>query len=401
MEEQLQKKTSRSENEVITVMDSKYAIVNYNPEFKNQIAGLQKYLWSPSVALNTAYFEWKYERNPYMDTPPIYLALCDGEVVGMRGMFGLKWEVGVPSNSVLGLSSEDFVIAPDHRNRGLMKEIMRAAITDLANRGYSHVFSLSAGPVVMFASLATGWRNVGSMQTLRRPPNHLPFFERSRRFIIEHYRFRRFADKFPFRQWVERQRPLYYLDRKISRRSFQVSPCLSIQQTPRPKAMAELVKQIGNDGRIRHVRDEIYLAWRFQNPLCRYRFLFWEEGGLKGYLVLQEYVSKYMNRTRVNIVDWEATSLNVSAELLRAAVSCCDFADLEIWSATMDSGKKMLLRDAGFKPLETGKGKKRIQFSILVKSLRDDTLDKGWAIANVPLLDMSNWDVRMIFSTMG
>jgi hypothetical protein len=165
--------------------------------------------------------------------------------------------------------------------------------------------------------------------------------------------------------------------------------------------MAELVMQVGHDGRIRHVRDRTYFAWRFQNPLSRYRFLYWDEDGLKGYLVLQEYVTQYLSRTRVNIVDWEATSLQAREGLLRAAVSCCGFFDMGIWTSTLDSEKKMLLRNAGFNPVNESKSMAHQPYCLLVRPVRDEIRGTDWVIANMSLLDMANWDVRLIFSTMG
>jgi hypothetical protein len=50
-----------------------YEIVKYCPEFKQQVLKLQTHLWSPDVTVNSAYLEWKYERNPYMKTPFIHL----------------------------------------------------------------------------------------------------------------------------------------------------------------------------------------------------------------------------------------------------------------------------------------------------------------------------------------
>ena len=73
-----------------------YEIVKYTPEFKGQVVELQKHLWGADVALNAAYLEWKYEQNPYEDTPLIHLALCGGEVVGMIGRFGGRWQIGRP-----------------------------------------------------------------------------------------------------------------------------------------------------------------------------------------------------------------------------------------------------------------------------------------------------------------
>jgi hypothetical protein len=387
--------------EEASVDESKYTVVNYQPEFKNRVVELQKHLWSPSAALNRAYLEWKYERNPYSDTPLIYLVLYEGEVVAMRGMFGMKWEIGSESDTVHVLCAEDLVILPEHRNRGLVTKIMKNALHDAETRGHSHAFSLSAAPVTMIASLAMGWRNVGSMKPMRRQPSQAPFMFRLQRYISGRHLARQYSHRFPFRQWEERQRPLSCLDRKRFRPGVEVGLSISVQKEPRPEAMAELVKQIGCDGRIRHVRDKTYFAWRFQNPLSRYRFFFREENGLKGYLVLQEYVTPYLSRTRVNIVDWEATSLHVNEELLRAAVSCCGLFDMEIWSSTLDSEKKTLLRNAGFNPVDESKGMSQHQYCLLVRPLQDDIRDSDWAVGNVSLLDMVNWDVRMIFSTMG
>jgi GNAT superfamily N-acetyltransferase len=382
--------------------NTKYTIVKYRPEYRDQVVELQKYLWSPSTTLNSEYFEWKYERNPYLDSPLIFLALYEGKVVAMRGMFGARWEVGSPSNTVLGLCTEDLVVAPEHRKRGLMTLIMKYTFHELAKGEYSHIFSLSAAAVTMIASLAMGWRNVGSGKPMRRQPGKAPFLFRLQRNIRGRHLVRQYSHhRFPIRQWVERQRPFIYLDRKRLHRGWEVNPRISVQNEPRPEAMAELVKQIGCDGRIRHVRDSTYFSWRFQNPLSRYRFLFWDEDGLKGYLVLQEYVTPYLSKTRVNIVDWEAVNSHVSSELLRAAVRCCGLFDMEIWSATLDNEKKMFLSDAEFHPVDESKGMAQHQICLLVRPIREDIRDTDWEIAKVSLLDMGNWDMRMIFSTMG
>src|SRR5215468_1001702 len=122
-----------------------YEIVKYSPEFKQQVVQLQTYLWGPDVALNRAYLEWHYERNPYMRTPFMHLALSAGQVVGMRGMYGAKWQIGCPAQTFLAPGASDLVIAPDHRNRGLVAKIMEAAAADLVDNGYTYAFNLSAG----------------------------------------------------------------------------------------------------------------------------------------------------------------------------------------------------------------------------------------------------------------
>ena len=114
-------------------MNEAYEISRYQPEDKADVAELQKDLWS-SDRLNTAYLEWKYEQNPYLDRIPIYLAWCRGELVGMRGFHGSRWEAGQPRQEFAFYCADDLVITPAHRNRGLVTRIMKVAFEDLRTR---------------------------------------------------------------------------------------------------------------------------------------------------------------------------------------------------------------------------------------------------------------------------
>src|SRR5262245_17100141 len=145
-----------------------YEFVRYEPLLKPLIIELQTNLWSPSLALNASYFEWKYERNPYLREPLIYLAMCGGKPVGMRGFFGLQWEGGSPTRRTTCLYADDMVIAPEHRSKGLMSKIMSSAFGDLSVGTYSYAFNLSAGPITLRSSLSMGWRSAGWMHPIRR-----------------------------------------------------------------------------------------------------------------------------------------------------------------------------------------------------------------------------------------
>ena len=148
-------------------MHSNYEIVRYRPELKRQVIELQTHLWSPDLSLNTSYFEWKYERNPYLKEQLIYLAMHDGKAIGMRGFFGVQWECGVPPMRFTSLYADDMVIAPEHRNRGLMSKIMTFAFEDLAANGYEYAFNLSAGLATLRSSLSMGWRSAGWVRPMR------------------------------------------------------------------------------------------------------------------------------------------------------------------------------------------------------------------------------------------
>jgi hypothetical protein len=188
-------------------------------------------------------------------------------------------------------------------------------------------------------------------------------------------------------------------------RSRTIGSRIVVERGVRAAEMAELVSGIGYDGRIRHVRDQEYLSWRFRNPLHRYLFLYWKEKELEGYLVLQQDVSEIsMSRVRVNIVDWEATSERVRAGLLRAAIHLSPFADLNIWTATLGNETKNLLRDVGFRPVREGQegaGVDQEQPCLLVRSVRADVPEAAWSLGNRRLPDMADWDMRMLYSMQG
>jgi hypothetical protein len=160
--------------------------------------------------------------------------------------------------------------------------------------------------------------------------------------------------------------------------------------------MAKLVADRGSDGRLRHVRDETFFAWRFRNPLCRYRFLFLEteDADLEGYLVLQTAVRR--NRNEVRLVDWEARTPAGRETLLRTVVERLKPAEAAVWSATLPSEVKELLTRAGFEPVH--RGAEELRPSILAKLVREDAHETDWKVAGRSLLDLASWDLRMIDS---
>jgi GNAT superfamily N-acetyltransferase len=369
-----------------------YDIVPYRPEHKRQVAVLQRHLWRGDEALNTAYLEWKYERNPYLPAPLICLALHDGNVVGMRGMFGSCWEVGPGAERFIVPCGDDLVIAPVHRRRGLFGQIMNATVAELIARGHAVTFSLSAGPVAMAGSLARGWRSVGSVREVSRiaRPTSLPW---------------RLPIRMPAWSAVRRLgAALSYVWKEPFRRLDQIAPrspsgsAIWSAREPRPEAMADLVQRLGHDGRVRHVRDARYLAWRFVNPLHEYRFLLAGEDRLEGYLVLQAY--RLVGRGRVNVVDWEATSPAVRRALLRAAIDWGRFGEMSTWTMSLPEEAGTLLRENGFLPVTRHRLAPQGP-AVLVRSPTSSPGEPGPALGGRPLLDAATWDMRMLYSMAG
>jgi GNAT superfamily N-acetyltransferase len=369
-------------------MASDCKVVSYRPDLKAQVIELQKHLWSPSADLNSAYFDWKYLRNPYLQQPLIYLSMCDGQAIGMRSFFGVCWEAGNPPTRHPALYADDAVIAPAYRNRGLMPQIMKAALEDLAQRGYDFAFNLSASPITLLASLSAGWRSAGWVAPMRRQP----------------------WLKFPVRGSAMRSQTLADIGAARVQRVLDAHRAVSLQEHPRCADMAELVLRLGSGDRIRHVRDCPYFEWRFQNPLSRYRFLFHDTDCLQGYLVLQEYTSEFADRAIVNIVDWEATSEGPQRDLLLAALKLVRARSIVIWSVSLNADTLKLLEQSRFR-LEQGlPGDFRQCPAILVRAIGDGEQGEGnldrraasdWQLGARPLTQRASWDLRMLYSMHG
>ena len=372
-----------------------YDIIPYDPELKGQLADLQRHLWRGDAGANIAYLEWKYEQNPYWKTPLIYLATSGRQVVAMRGMFGSAWEVGAASETFLIPCADDLVIAPEHRNRGLAALITRRAFEDLARGGYECVFSLSPGPVTLVTSLMGGWRQVGPMRPLERRAS-AGLLERVHAGVSKVPVLWRHADAL---RWLRHRHPPFsHLDRRDGPGRAPGNRAICLERAPRSPAMADLIRRLGHDGRVRHVRDERYLAWRFRNPLHEYRFLFsGDDGRLDGYLVLQAY---RLDRARgVNIVDWEGETRQVRAELLRAAIDWGGFDKLTIWTATLSEEVLALLSAAAFVPAVAGSRSRAP--SVLVASTDPAAPAAEPALGGRRLLDVAEWDMRMLYSMAG
>jgi hypothetical protein len=163
--------------------------------------------------------------------------------------------------------------------------------------------------------------------------------------------------------------------------------------------MTELVERISGTGRIRHVRDSEYFQWRFQNPRSRYRYLFWQEYRLEGYLVLQKYISEYANRNVLNIVNWEASNATIQERLLKVALTV--FAkdrELMIWSATLSQTTVALLRKNGFRFQPPPTDVAHFPPAILVRSIAGFHLGSEWILGGRLLLDLASWDLQMLYS---
>lgn len=380
-------------------MTPPYEIVRYRPEFRERVLRLQTHLWSQDLSRNAAYLEWKHEQNPYLREPLIYLALAGEEVVGMVAFFGTRWRVGSPPETFDALYFDDLVVLPEHRHRRLPARIMKFAFEELAGGPFRLAVNLSAGRATVLITLTLGWKSAGPMKPVGRVSPRATLFRAVRARMSRLPVPGRWAAP-TIEAVFGVRRPFSRIDRIAAQQGGRIGPHVTVARAPRCEAMADLVASLPGDGRIRHVRDAPYLSWRFRKPTSDYRFLYLGEERLEGYLVLQAHRANPRWAGRVQIVDWEARDESVRGEILRAAVSCGQFAELTTWTATRTPEVGRLLRDAGFEPVDSEQTAQGLP-CLLLRPIGPEPPAGDWIVAGGRLLDLSSWDLRLIDSMYG
>lgn len=363
-------------------------IAPYAPEHLPQVCELARHLWSDDARRNAAYLEWKYLRSPYTTEPLLYLAFDGDALVGMRGVSNSRWQIGDATYTLP--YADDLVVDPAWRGRWLHQRIMAFAFADLARRGHRHVINLSASRATALGSIKMRWRSCGGVGPVRRRSARKATLDRLGQRMKGLPLLWRWGDPLSSAGLPD-EAALF--DAMARGEANDLGDGVSVATRPRAADMAGLVRRLPYDGRIRHLRDEAYLGWRYASPICSY--LFFHAGGarLDGYLVLQRSLGP--GHGRVSIVDWEAGDEETRSKLLAAAIGG-GFPELYAWRAACPPEAAQLLDREGFVPATDDYEK-----TILVRAVDDAELKELLVLGGRRLDDAKEWDLRMIYSMSG
>jgi GNAT superfamily N-acetyltransferase len=384
----------------VTISD--YEVVKYDPSLLDDVLRLEIHLWGDNAEINRRYFEWKYEQNPYVQEPLIYVVLHRGTPVAVRGMHGALWEVGPGGERSTMLCAGDTVVAPAHRGRGLFRLVTNAALSDLRQQGHEYVLNFGAGQTARLLSLRSGWERISPYRIMARhtsPFRHPVVTKVLRRpWVLRLRRTRAALAGLRKRNGNSREEwsPFRAFDSTAEQGGQKALQCLSFAKDPRPEDMAGLAARRSTSHRIRHVRGPEYFGWRFRNPLSRYRFVYWDDGRLEGYLVLEVY-SATPAKT-VHLVDWEYSDEETAYHMLRAAIRVGEFPVIESWSISLDEKTRDVLHRCGFRDVEEPDTKLHPAAGPLITTVSKPQPTSEWSLGGLDLLDTENWELRMIYS---
>lgn len=188
--------------------------------------------WGPKAEEQ---FSWKYIDNPYFEGIPVIVVTHGGLIVGARGYFALNINIG--GRLFLGLQSGDLMVHPDHRRKGLFREM---------NRYGTRVLS---GPNTFFFSFP----NRGAQKAYRRQKG-----------------------------WVGVRYPLYVyspvMNGLFDRLYRRVGGRYSVEPIESP--IGEMASLGGGDNRgVSILRDEKFYKWRMREPIRDFHYYAVKERG--------------------------------------------------------------------------------------------------------------------------
>lgn len=367
----------------------KYEIVKYNPIYNNQICELEKEIWSPDPDVNKSYLQWKYFDNPHSDTPRIYLAVSEGRVIAVRGMYESKWQLG--NDVFTALCAGDTVIHPDYRNNAVYPELTNFLKNDLYELGYRYLFSFSAGSVTLINSLAMGWKSIGRIRMMSKEPYPRTALGK----LTSEHKIKKLMKNTIAAKFLGRAVNKFGHNKALNYQK-NIHTHIRIEENPIPDEMAVLAGTLVKDNKLVLTRDEKYFKWRYGNPLSKYVFLYWYDKELKGYLTAQTPLYRNDFMKKFNITDLEGVNSTIKMDLLKSAVSLLDTRSVSIWSNMLDKNCLNFLALNGFIESKSTSSAAVYTPTVLVTMTKGPTFEIEHHGTN--LLDINNWDLKMIYS---
>jgi hypothetical protein len=351
---------------------SRYEVISYRPELLPQIVTLMQHLWGRDFNSNHAYFKWKYEDNPYTDSPLGMVALCQGRVVGFRGYLATRFEAGENNRKLTFLSPGDTCIHPDHRRVGLSVSMGNQAMKEYAGT-CRLLFNTSCT-----RSSLPGYMRMG-------------FFPLTPKTYLTQSSILGLLKYIPT---ARKSIPLSF-----SGIRFGKIDNILVSRTPKPEAMSLLVAGQSESGsKIRILRDEDFFRWRFCSPLHKYIFYYaMKADQMTGYVVMG--VSP--NNRRGYILDYAEKVNSVIGEILTSIIKARQFHLLSIYNFGLDKSLMQTLCGQGFKAhglVRIIERKLHGELPLLIRPVKEIFDNRDFFVEGIDSRRFENWSLKPICS---
>ncbi len=355
-----------------------YIITEARPDDNDKIAALDAQLMGAGRRLCRRYLEWKYHENPFIESPLFFVVRLDDEIVAIRGMYGTCWNLGPGREHEVLPHADDLIIHPDHRNKGLFLRMHQAMVGAAGARGYQAILNLTGGTATQELSLVCGYQALGELERTYQPVvSGFPLLRRAEGRAVRALRQRGLSS--PAFAWGV---SVNGLCRRIASSANSQVEVTSRADFPEMSALSESQAS----GSLRALRTEAFLRWRLRNPDRVYRFVYWRDSRLRGYVVL---AWDWIHPHRVMIADYAADDDAVLCELFRIVGAPADTECVMLATTQSDSHQQMA-RTAGFHTAPEAFGDERRRFlyypltpsgSLAAPDGETDAFPSGWRLS--------------------
>ncbi|MFH1145029.1 MAG: GNAT family N-acetyltransferase [Candidatus Eisenbacteria bacterium] len=354
-------------------LPDEYEITSYHPRMRDQSIDLLRHLLGPDASANRSYFEWKYERNPYTETPAAIVALRRGDVAGFRGYFATRWRIGGRNGPVVVLCPGDTCVHPEHRRVGLSVAMGRRAMQVYAHR-YPIFLNLTAG-----ANSTPGYLRMGFVPV--EPKTML-------------YRYGGLG-LLRFLGTAARARVGHGGAGRVLASPGRTTDLL-VSDRPRPEEMLAIAAaRPAPPGRLSLDQDQAFFRWRFDNPRSRYRFYYWRRGG-----AVCGYAAVGISRgRRGRILDLLGSDEAAAEGILERIVAARHFDVLSVERFHADHGLEPALVRLGFRAggvLAFLERRMRGVYPVLVRPVREDFTEEDWRLGGLDIRQAGHWALKGI-----
>jgi len=371
-------------------------ITRHSDDFEDQIgrmARLKTANWGLDPDVFRSYVKWNYADRPESVRPIVYFASSGGETIAMRAIYETSWRVKGGAGRHQILCSGDLLILEAHRGRGIYRELTGFVMDDLANSGAGYLLSMNPTPRNAAISLSSGWKGLGEIAPMKkefRTPGRKAL-ELVRKIAEPHARKLLTESGVGFIRRMRKPKN----SRRISSVGGKVAGLpayVTVDTSPRPAEMAALVEATLPENKLTPLRDERFFRWRYNNPLSDYLFLYYNDGGLKGYLVLQSHVYSMEYGGSRNILELEGSDSRVKTVLLKALLSLVNSGTISIWGSMLDEAGREYLLSEGFGD-DSAKGTGGSPHTVMLRPFGEGNDEVRFRGLN--LLDAKSWDFIM------
>lgn len=340
-------------------------IVKYNLSIKDDIIELLGYQWNNlSYIERCEKFSWRYENNPFVNSPLIYLAVYQSKIIGMKAYVVQRFKY---DNSVFNVASAaDAIVHPEFRGKGVLSSLNKYSIQDIEIHNNIYrirlILNLSSNEVTTYLSLKESFLPLGVKSILIKYSLYNLWLQNIKQSNIKNNIYKSYG-----------------------KHKVVITKDIMIDH------IVKLSDVINDTYKIKNEHGEDYYRWKYsyQNNKYYYGYCFDDEQ-IAGYLIIKK-ITPY----KYSLEEYGYKSQEILKIMLDAAFQNLRIPAMKIFNVSLSDDDKCCLNNIGFK--EEAKiylkllKKKRLP--ALIKLLKMDDNDNKTGFDESVIYNHKNWKI--------